>query len=269
MRFRLSSGLALQYRSRGTGPVIALLHPVGLSGAFWDPVIAQLESSFRLVAVDLCGHGGSDVPGRAFSLDDMAADVIELLRAVGQPPCTLVGCSMGGMVAQGIALAAPDLVSGLVVCNASHMRSPESRAAMEKRAVDAEQGMPATIATTLARWFNAEIQASQPDIVSRCREWLLEADPVVHAWSWRAIRDLAYGPRLAEIQAPTLVVTGSDDQSTPAAVGPAMTTLIRNSQHHDFAGAGHLTPLERPAEFSRVLGDFVAGHAAVAGRRSA
>jgi 3-oxoadipate enol-lactonase len=258
MRFRLSSGRAAGYRTRGAGRVIALLHPVGLRAEFWDGVVDHLQSSFRMISVDLRGHGESDVPDRPFSLDDAATDVIELLRAVGSPPCVVGGCSMGGMVAQGMALQAPDLVRGLILSNTAHAFPAAAAETMGKRAQAAEEGMPAVLQTTLDRWFSRAFQTEHADVVQRISEWLLQGDPVVHGWSWQAIGSLAYGERLRQITAPTLILTGSDDQSIPAAMADAMMKLLPHARHHDFAGAGHLAPIETPAEYARVVREFCA-----------
>src|SRR5262245_21069648 len=113
MRFKLSSGRALGYRTQGAGEVIVLLHPIGVSSAFWSSTIARLPADYRALAVDLAGHGDSDTPAGEFSLDDLADDVIELVGSLGNGPCIVVGSSMGGMIAQGVALRSPELVRGL------------------------------------------------------------------------------------------------------------------------------------------------------------
>jgi 3-oxoadipate enol-lactonase len=258
MRFRLSSGLALGYWTRGAGPVLALIHPIGLRAEFWRPIAEHLSSEFRVVAIDLRGHGESDVPSAGFSLDDAAADVAELLRALGQPPCIVGGCSMGGMVALGVAVRAPELVRGVILSNTAHTFTPQARAVMEERAQAAAAGMPAILEGTINRWFSPEFQQQNPELVTRVTGWLLEADPIVHGWSWRAIRDLDYGARMAQIKPPTLIVTGSDDKSIPPAIAEQMLQRLANGRHRDFPGAGHLTPLERPKEYADLLRAFAA-----------
>jgi 3-oxoadipate enol-lactonase len=259
MRFRLTSGLSIRYRTRGAGQLVVLLHPVGLRSEFWDPVIAELEDSFRLIAPDTRGHGGSDVSGQPFTLDDLASDVIELLRAVGGGPAVLVGCSMGGMIAQGVALQAPDITAGLVIANTTHTRTDQGRAVMEQRAVEAAKGMPAVLQTTLSRWFNDEVQRSQPDIVAQARAWLLEADPIVHSWSWRAIRDLSYGDRLKDVRVPALAISGTDDQSAAPSAVEAMSKVFPDGTYREMTGVGHLAPLEQPARFAALLREFIGG----------
>lgn len=255
MRFRLSNGLSIAYRTRGVGRTILLLHPVGLRGEFWDAVIRELENEFRLIAPDTRGHGDSDVPAGPFSLDDLATDFAELLRAVGQPPAIVVGCSMGGMAAQALACCAPELLRGFVIANTAHRRDDQGRATMEQRALQAEKGMPIVLNTTLSRWFDAPTLVGKPELVARARDWLLEADPVVHAHSWRAIRDLNYAERLKANRLPALAIAGLRDQSTPVAAMHAMARDIPHCAIREI-DSGHLAPLEEPAAFAAILRDF-------------
>lgn len=258
MKFRTSSGHVIAYKTRGRGRTIVLLHPVGLRSDFWDPVIAELEGEFRLIAVDTPGHGDSDVPATPFNLDDCAEQVAELVRAVGQGPAIAAGCSMGGMIVQAMMAKTPDVLCGGVIANTGHRRDDKGRAVMEERAVAALSGMPDILLTTLNRWFAPEVQALRPDIVLKARDWLLEGDPVVHAWSWRAIRDLNYTSALETTKVPALAIAGETDQATPLAAMKDMANAIPRCAYREFA-TGHLTPLEDPKGFAGALRDFANG----------
>jgi 3-oxoadipate enol-lactonase len=255
MRFKTTSGLSIAYRTAGVGRTIVLLHPIGLCGAFWDPVVKELEAEFRLIVPDARGHGDSEVPNGPFGLDELADDVVSLVRAVGQPPTIVVGCSMGGMTAQAVAVRAPEIVAGLVIANTGHRRNDRGRATMEQRAFELKQGMPAVVRGTLARWFDDEFKLSRPDSVLKARDWLLSADPVVQAWSWLAIRDLNYTDRLELLPKPALAVAGLRDESASPAVMKEMAAALRSCAYHDI-DAGHLTPFERPKEFASVVREF-------------
>ncbi len=257
MRLKLSNGLSLAYRTRGAGRTVVLMHPVGVRGAFWDGVVRELEGECRLIVPDARGHGDSDAPPTPFDLDDLAGDVIELLRAVGQPPALIVGCSMGGMMAQAIACNAPDLARGIVIANTAHRRDDQGRATMEQRAAQAEKGMPIVLPTTLSRWFDAQAMVAKPELVARAREWLLEADPIIHAWSWRAIRGLSYTDRLQALTVPALAIAGLRDQSTPVAAMQAMARDIPNCAYREI-DSGHLAPMEEPVRFAALLREFMA-----------
>lgn len=258
MRFRLQSGLTLNYITRGVGQTIVLMHPIGVRAEFWSPVIAELEHQYRLIAIDARGHGDSDVSA-PFAIADLSRDAIELVRAVGQGPAVFAGCSMGGMAAQGAAILAPELVRGIVVANTTNARDDNVRAMIELRAVQAEKGMSVVLPSTLARWFNAQCQLNRPDLVLKARDWLLANDPTVHAWAWRAIRDLDFAERLRQSDVPVLCIAGTEDQSAAATAVQNMSNGLKHSTYREIAGAGHLAPLEEPQEFAALLSEFIDG----------
>lgn len=256
MRVRLSNGLSMSYGTRGNGRPVLLLHPVGLKGAFWRDVVTELENDCRLIYPDFRGHGESDASLSSFNLIDMADDMIEFLRAL-PGPSLVVGCSMGGMVAQGMAVRAPELVSGLMIANTAHRRNEQSRTVMENRAREAETNMPAVVDATLARWFNSAFQLKNPDKVALMREWLCDADPVIHARCWRAIRDLDFVEGLSQLTMPVMAIAGSDDQSTSVAAMKAMAADIPGALYREM-NSGHLAPLEQPKIFAQHLREMLA-----------
>ncbi len=259
MRFRLKSGLTLRYKTRGRGPTIVLVHPVAMRAEFWDPVAAELENEFRLIAIDTRGHGESDVPDKPFSLDDLTADVIELVRAVGSPPCVMVGCSMGVMIANWVAVKAPELVRALVLSNATHTRTEQGRAGLQQRADAALAGMPAVLEGTLLRWFSPQFMARRADVVAEVRRWFLDNDPVVHSWSWLSMRDRDYGDKLQKIEVPVLAIAGSNDDSATPAIVKDMSKVFPRGSFYQMEGVGHFAPLENPQLYARVLRDFIKG----------
>jgi len=257
MHFHLSNGLSLAYHVRGAGRIVLFLHPIGTRAAFWDAVVDRIAGHYRCITVDLRGHGDSDVPAQRFSLDDLAGDAIELLRMERAGGAVIVGCSLGGMVAQGVALVAPELLSGLVFADTAYRQTPEGRKIAQQRAEDALKGMPGMLDSTLARWFPPPFLALNPPEVQACRAWLLEDDPVVFSWGWEAIRDLDYGERIKSIAVPSLVVRGSVDAASQRDGMQAMAKLLPRARYAEIEGAGHVAPLEQPEAFATVLREFL------------
>lgn len=263
MRFRLKSGLALGYKTRGAGPIVALVPPIACPKEFWDPLIAVMESRCRLIAIEVRGHGDSDVPSSPFTLDDCAGDLIELLRALsGGNRAIVAGCSMGAMVAMACAVQAPDLISGLLASN-THQRDDAGRAVIAARAKACLDGMSPTVQPTLDRWFSPAYQRSRPDHVALARSWLTDADPTVHSWSWRAIHGLDYAARLRPLAIPKLVVAGECDQSSSVGEVRHFAEEI-GARFRTIASAGHLTPLESPQAYAACLFEIIEGLAATA-----
>lgn len=255
MRIRLKSGLSIRYKTSGAGRTVLLLHPVGVRAEFWDGVAALLASEFRIIAADTRGHGESDAPTRPFTLEDCADDFSELLEAVGRPPALVAGCSMGGMIAQGIAARRPDLVAGLVNANTVHKRAAQSLPVFDKRAADALQGMDGVLRTTLSRWFDAQACYEVPEAVVFARKCLQEADPVVHSWSWLAIRDLNFADGLRRSGVPCLALAGLRDQATALEGMKDMATDVPGCEYREI-DAGHMAPLESSVEFAAIVRDF-------------
>ena len=257
MRFRLKNGLAIGYKTRGVGVPIVLIPSIGCPKEMWDGVMAELESHYRVIAIEVRGHGDSDVPGGPFTMDDLADDVIEMLKAIGGGQKAIVGgCSMGGQVSQGVGVKAPELLHGIIISNTGTQRNDKIREIMEARALAAENGMPASVWTTLNRWYSEAYQKAHPETIAMTHDWLMHCDPIVHAWSWRAIKGLAYADRLHAMQLPALCIGGEHDQATAAAEVEAMAKALPNGTYRLCKGAGHLSPLEQPRQYAGHVREF-------------
>lgn len=248
MQIRLRSGLSLGYRTRGSGPVVVMLHPIGLDGSFWEPIVNRIESDFRVLSFDLRGHGASDVPAEDFRLSDLADEIAEAMRVLAGPdPCIVAGCSLGGMVAQALAFRHPDRIRALLLSNTIHALPEQGREMMRQRAVASRRGMPGVVDVMLDRWFSEAFRISTPEVIDEVRARLLRADPIVHAWGWEAISELDHSERLASVSIPALVGTGGLDESTPPAAAKAIAEAMPLAAYREAEGAGHMTPLEQPA----------------------
>ncbi|HVZ54821.1 MAG TPA: alpha/beta fold hydrolase [Pseudolabrys sp.] len=243
----------LDHEVIGDGPTIVFLHPIAMRGAFWRPVATLLKDRFRAVLVDLRGHGTNPRPQEPFSLDDLAADVIRLVRAKGWNPAAFVGCSLGGMVAQGVAVHAPELVSGLVIANSTHRMTPQGVEVMSNRAQQALNNFASAVESDLLRWFSPDFSKAHPETVDQARQWALANAPRVVANGWRAIAGLNYESRLANVRQPVLAMTGSLDPASPPAQTQAIAQAFPNGRFLELTGAGHFAPLEQPEAFANAV----------------
>lgn len=254
MRFRLKSGLGVGYSTCGQGECIALLHPIGLRGDFWQPVVERLASDYRVLAIDLRGHGDSDMSDAPYTLDAIADDCLEMLRSL-TGPCVVVGCSMGSAVAQSMAVRDPAMIKAAVFANGSGPRTGGRTDVLEQRAARAQLGMPAVLDETIERWFAKAYAAAHPHSVAQVAEWLLTGDATVHAKGWRALADRT--DAYAKITMPVLVIAGGEDASaTPDSV-KALADALPNTRYAEIAGAGHLAPLEQPNVFAGHVRNFL------------
>jgi len=246
----------LYYEIEGDGQTVVLLHAVGLDLTCWEAQAEALAPHFRVLRVDLRGHGRSDVPPPPYTLEGFAEDVHELLGALQLAPAHVIGLSLGGMVAQVLALDYPQAVRSLVLADTNSTLPPDARPAMVERGEAAKHGgMSAVVDTTLARWFTPGFMGA--DVVARCRERLLADDVGAWAATWQAISELNTEPRLPGIRVRTLVITGENDVSAPVARAQAMAALIPGARLEIVAGASHMAPLEHPALFNATVLAFL------------
>ncbi|MDB5563209.1 MAG: hydrolase [Hyphomicrobiales bacterium] len=263
MRFRLKSGHALGYLPSGRGETtLVMLHPIGVRAQVWQALAAELASEYRVLAADAPGHGESDVPSGPMSIGDMAASVQELLEAIGGDRIVPIGCSMGSSMAAALAAAMSPSgkIAALVLSNSSYQPSAERGTAHIQRAEAAKLGMPNVLETTLNRWFSAEVLATRPEMVAEVARWLLAGDPVVHARCWAALGNFSYEPLLPALTMPTLAIGGELDKAARPMATRALAEALPAGSYVEIAGAGHLSPLERPAEFAAVLRKFLRDH---------
>src|SRR3972149_12258212 len=148
------NGVRLHYQLDGRGPAVLLLHPVGLDLTWWEPQVEALRSEFQVLRMDFRGHGKSAMAPPPYTLAQFAADAQALLGALHIGPAHIIGLSLGGMVAQVLALEYPTEVRSLILSNTLCTLPAQARQAIRARGEAAEQsGMAAVIEATIERWF--------------------------------------------------------------------------------------------------------------------
>jgi 3-oxoadipate enol-lactonase len=254
----LGDGCRLAYRFDGPdeAPVLVLSNSLGTNLDMWAPQMAALTARFRVLRYDSRGHGASDVPAGAYSMDRLGRDVVELLDALQLDRVAFCGLSKGGMVGQWLGYRAPDRLERLVLCNTSAYMGPPG-GWDDRIAAVRQSGMPAVTETVLDRWFTPAFRAQSDAAVARVREMLLATDPVGYAGCCAAIRDMDNRPMLPLIFVPTLVIAGTSDPATPPdhareiAAGVADSSLV-------MLLAAHLSNVEQSSLFTRALIEFLA-----------
>ncbi|MGH6930250.1 MAG: alpha/beta fold hydrolase, partial [Dongiaceae bacterium] len=155
------------WRVSGAGAPVILIHGVGADLEMWEPVAARLAPTHRVIRYDMLGHGGSAKPPGPYRLDDFVQQLERLADGLGSERFALAGFSMGGLVAQGFALAQAGRADRLVLLNTVFDRSPEERAAIAARVrAIANGGYAASIAPALERWFTPAFRVRHPDVVA-------------------------------------------------------------------------------------------------------
>jgi 3-oxoadipate enol-lactonase len=256
----VANGIVTHYVMEGLAgaPVMTLSHSLAASLEMWEPQVAALTARYRVLRYDTRGHGGSEVPPGAYTLDTLADDVLSLLSALGVQRTHFVGLSMGGMIGQALALKRPDVVTSLVLADTSCRMPPESGPLWEARIALAEsQGTAALADGTIERWFTRPFIERAPEVVERVRMLIRTTPPQGFVGCSHAIRALDYAARLHEIRVPTLIIVGQEDQGTPVAASELMHAAIAGSKLVILPSAAHLSNVEQAERFNHVVLDFL------------
>lgn len=251
----LGDGCRLAFRWDGPAdaPVLMLSNSLGTDMGMWDPQIERWSADFRVLRYDHRGHGRSDVPPGAYSLDRLGRDAVELLDALGLDRVDFCGLSLGGMVGQWLGIREGQRLRRLVLANTSSRMGPPS--AWDAR-IDLvrREGMAAVARASVERWFTQDFAASHADVIARIVAMLEATDPAGYAGCCAAIRDMDMRRTAALITVPTLVIGGTLDPATPPAHAQALASTV--------AGAG-LTMLDAAhlanVECAQAFADAVCG----------
>lgn len=246
----------LFFQQRGAGPLLLLLHPVGLDHTFWAGLPERLAKTHTVVTVDTAGHGKSPDAARPGHMQDRVDDIVELLSILNQGPATLLGVSFGGMIAQQVALARPDLVLGLILAGCPGAIPVPAQDAMRKRGAEAElRGMPAVTGATLERWFSPVFLST--DEVKRVADRLLTDKPSNWASAWEAVAEHDALDRLKSLDIPALVIAGEKDAATSLDAKRALAAAIPGSRLMILEGAPHIMQIEFPDAFAEAVTGFL------------
>jgi pimeloyl-ACP methyl ester carboxylesterase len=236
---RLSEpNLRVGYLEAGQGATLVLIHGVGMNADAWYPQLEALSRRYRVIALDMPGHGESEGFHQTPALEDYVHWAGAAIRSLVQGPCAVAGHSMGALIAAGLAIEYPQWISHAIVISGVFRRDPAARKAVLSRALELANGRGQTDAP-LARWFS---DAPREQVLRRqVGEWLHQVDRQGYARAYQAFADgdSTYAGRWGEIGCPVLVMTGEyDANSSPAmahqmaqATPGARAVIVKNARH--------------------------------------
>lgn len=248
----------------GEGPPIALLHGFTTSGRAWADIAARLANRFRVIAVDLPGHGRSPAPPRGYDFTACADDVLAAVQRHGRTPTTLLGYSMGGRIALAATLRAPTAVSRLILESASPGLATTAER-VDRRTADAalakqieSGGWAAFVERWLAQPLFRGLESLDAETRARQRAIRLDNEPAAVAAALRRLgtgSQPSYWQRLGEVRQPVLLITGERDDKF-AAIAARMLAALPAAERCVIAAAGHTTHAENPAAFTAAVIEF-------------
>ncbi|MER9740850.1 alpha/beta fold hydrolase [Mesorhizobium sp. M0187] len=244
----------------GVGAPVLFIHGVGMNAAIWQPQLERMAGRFDAIAIDMLGHGQSPLPPQDPELADYADQAIRLLDHLGLDKVSVVGHSMGALVAQELALRAPERVRRIVSLNAVFRRTPELAEAVRQRAV-ALNGRSDTAgrARTIARWFGDPVPVELEAAAQKTASALSAVDPEGYARTYRLFTraDGDHADRLPTLAVPALFMTGSEDRNSSPAMSAAMARLAPHGRCTVLPGEKHMMAVAAPDLTTRCIVDFL------------
>jgi pimeloyl-ACP methyl ester carboxylesterase len=257
----------LYYEVQGSGEPLLMIMGLGSSSATWSPtLVGELSRRFQTIVYDNRGTGQSDKPAIPYSLEMFAGDAIALLDALKIERCHVFGVSMGGMLAQELALGNPSrlqtLTLGCTTCGGKHAVPPPPESlkiltAPRDGASDEEiirRSWPLGYTKDYIEHHRAELEASIPRLLAH------PTPPSAYKRHLDATYGLKTYDRLPSIKTPTLVITGEGDVLIPARNSEIIAGRIPGARYHVVSNAGHAFFNQCPDEFIRVFEPFVQSH---------
>ncbi len=250
-------GRSIEYCLEGPadGPVLAFSNSLGTDGRVWDRLLPHLPAGLRLLRYSKAGHGLSDL-ARRHSIDEHAGDLLALMDALGIERATLVGLSVGGMIAQAAAARAPERVAGLVLCCTAHKIGTADL--WEQRIAElAKKGLAGMADGVMERWFSAAWRAANPADLALWKNMLSRQPAEGYGAICAAIRDADLTETVRGLRQPTLCVAGTEDGSTPPEVVGGLAELIPGARLEVIEGVGHIPCVEAPERLGALVSAFL------------
>jgi 3-oxoadipate enol-lactonase len=245
---------ALHYETAGPqeAPVLLMGGSLGTTLRMWDGQL-PLADNLHLVRFDHRGHGGSPEPPGPYEIADLGRDVLELMDTLGLQWAHYCGLSIGGMVGMWLGVNAPERLACLILlCTSAHMPPPSMWQERARTVLEAGSIEP-LVDATLGRWLTPEFAAGHPDMRTRLRDMLVGTSAQAYAACCRAIERMDLRGDLAGIRAPTLVISGDRDPSTPVEMQELIARAIPGARHEVVAPAAHLAAVEQPEPINRLI----------------
>jgi len=248
--------VTLHYRVDGDadGAPVVFSNSLGTDLRLWDKIVGHLPAGLKLIRYDTRGHGLSSCPRGPYSMGALIGDVERLLDRLEVRDCVFVGLSIGGLIAQGLSVKRPDIIRAVVLSNTGAKIG--TRDIWEERSEAVRQGGVEALAdATMQRWFTPAFRETAE--FTAWRNMLVRTPAEGYTGCGAAIAGSDFFAATAGLRLPALGIAGSEDGSTPPDLVRETVDLIPGSAFHLIRRAGHLPCVEQPAEYARVLSDFL------------
>ena len=241
-------------------PVVCMTHSLASDGGMWtEQVPPLLTAGFRVLRIDMRGHGGSGPVAGDYTMSQLAGDVALVLDALSIARVHFIGLSIGGMLGQAFALEHGSRLASAMWCDTLPC-SPQGAAEVWQQRIDTVRnaGSLAPLADpTIERWLTDAVQRQRPGRWKQIRDTIVGTTAAGYLGCVAAIRSYDFVARLPSIKLPVLVVCGADDQGTPPAENKRIASLVPGARYEEMAGARHFPNVEHPDTFNGIMLDWL------------
>ncbi len=258
MKFVKANGLVIHFptRAAATGRPLVFINSLGTDFRIWNEVAEILAPDFRIITYDKRGHGLSESGPDQNDMADYARDLASLLDRAGVGRATIVGLSIGGLIAQEFYRHHPKRVAALVLCDTAAKIGTDE--VWDQQIAQVERGgIEALADAVIERWFTADFRSARSAELTGMRAMLTRTPPQGYLAACGALKRADLRAYAGRIEAPTLCLVGDQDGSTPVALVKETAALIPGSRFEIIEGAGHLPNVEKP----EIVAELVAEHA--------
>ncbi len=240
------------------GPPLVLHHALGACLEMWEPQLAVLEPHFKLIRMDMRGHGKSLALPPPYLIEDLADDVVQVLDSLAIGSCQFMGLSIGGMVGQALTLNHPDRVERLVISNTTSRMAMDLHPLWDERIQTVRRdGMATQVGITLSRWFTEDYAAAHQNVLDWISTMVRATAPDGFIGCCEAIKGLDLTERLPQIEIPCLIIAGGQDPGIPPQKSRDIHEQVAGSRLEIIAEAAHLSNVQAADEFNALVVPFL------------
>ena len=232
------------YKTFGDEPAtLIFIHGVGMCGEIWQPQVEYFSKDYRVITYDFLGHGQSELKKDKLTLEDYVTQLYNLVNEIGVSNFSLIGHSMGAIIAVAYALRYPKKVDTLIPINIVFKRTKKAQDDVIMRAKDVFKSQQITnISQTLERWFKNKTSPYDLLKINNVRSWLHNTPPKAYAEAYYlfATSDRVFANNLSNLEPPVLYLTGSEDPNSTSLMSEQMAQESPNSSSESIKGEAHM-----------------------------
>src|SRR4051812_12586857 len=252
------AGRRLYYTLEGpeNGQVVCFTHSLASDGGMWaEQVPPLLQAGFRVLRLDMRGHGGSDPAGDRYTMERLGDDVATVLESLSSPRVHYIGLSIGGMLGQAVALNHANKVASAMWCDTMPASPPGAAEVWGPRMTLVREagGLKALGEPTMEQWFTDAFRRRNPQRWQQIHDTIVTTTPDGYLGCAQAILNYDFVPRLPSLTLPVLVVCGDGDAGTPPSENRRIASLVPGGRYEEIADARHFPNVEHPDVFNRIM----------------